>query len=52
MIINVLRRILPPSRSVEEGQRENLVHITYRVRPYTNVVTASLVDKLKLVTTP
>ena len=63
LTINVLRRVMSSFSTNEEEQRENLFHISCRVSgnhcvviidggSYTNVVAASLVDKLKLTTTP
>ena len=62
LTINILRRVMSTFLTNEEEQRENLFHISYRVLgnrcaliidrgSCTNVVAASLVEKLKLTTT-
>ena len=63
LAINVLRMVMSTFPTTEEEQRENLFHISCRVQgsrcvliidggSCTNVVAASLVEKLKLATTP
>ena len=63
LTINVLHRVMSTFPTNEEEQRENLFHISCRVLgncstliidggSWTNMVAASLVDKLKLTTIP